>query len=71
MEEKNYIKEFVEAMKTNDGFNYLCAVGWDIRKDDLLRMLKELAYAVETADLLPCETKEIIESLEENLIDED
>lgn len=71
MEERNYIKEFIEAMKTDNGFNFLCTEGWDIRKDDLLRMLKELAYAVESTDLLPCEAKKIIESLEENLIDED
>lgn len=69
MEERNYIKEFIKAMKTNDGFNFLCTEGWNIRKDDLLSLLKELIYAVETSPLLPREKKEIIEEMEENLID--
>lgn len=69
MEERNYIKEFIEAMKTDNGFNFLCTEGWNIRKDDLLSLLKELIYAVETASLLSSERKEIIGEMEENLID--
>ena len=63
----NYIKEFINALKNNNGFNYLCEVGWDIRKDDILKLLKELTYAVETANLLPSELTEIIDEMKDNL----
>lgn len=67
---RNYIKEFINALENDNGFNYLCEVGWDIRKDDILKLLKELAYAVETADLLPSELTEIIDRMKDNLEDE-
>ena len=63
----NYIKEFINALENNNGFNYLCEVGWDIRKDDILKLLKELTYAVETANLLPSELTEIIDEMKDNL----
>lgn len=66
----NYIKEFINALENNNGFNYLCEVGWDIRKDDILKLLKELTYAVETANLLPSELTEIIDEMKDNLKNE-
>lgn len=66
----NYIKEFINALENNNGFNYLCEVGWDIRKDDILKLLKELTYAVETANLLPSELTEIIDEMKDNLENE-
>ena len=67
---RNYIKEFINALENNNGFNYLCEVGWDIRKDDILKLLKELTYAVETANLLPSELTEIIDEMKDNLKNE-
>ena len=67
---RNYIKEFINALENNNGFNYLCEVGWDIRKDDILKLLKELTYAVETANLLPSELTEIIDEMKDNLENE-
>lgn len=67
---RNYIKEFINALENNNGFNYLCGVGWDIRKDDILKLLKELTYAVETADLLSCELTRIIDEMKDNLENE-
>ena len=64
---RNYIKEFINALENNNGFNYLGEVGWDIRKDDILKLLKELTYAVETANLLPSELTEIIDEMKDNL----
>lgn len=67
---KNYIKEFINALENDNGFDYLCEVGWDIRKDDILKLLKELTYAVETAALLPSELTRIIDEMKDNLEDE-
>lgn len=67
---RNYIKEFINALENNNGFNYLCEVGWDIRKDDILKLLKELTYAVETVDLLPSELTEIVDEMKDNLRNE-
>ena len=64
---KNYIKEFINALENDNGFDYLCEVGWDIRKDDILKLLKELTYAVETAALLPSELARIIDEMKDNL----
>lgn len=68
--ERNYIKEFISALENNNGFNYLCEVDWDIRKNDILKLLKELTYAVETADLLSCELTRIIDEMKDNLENE-
>lgn len=70
MEERNYIKEFIEAMKKGDGFNFLLEEGYNIRKFDLLDMLKELTYAVED-QLLPCEKEDVVNTMEENLSQEE
>ncbi len=67
MEKRNYIKEFINALENDNGFNYLCQVGWDIRKDDILKLLKELTYAIETANLLPSELTEIVDEMKDNL----
>lgn len=67
---RNYIKEFINALENNNGFNYLYEVGWDIRKDDILKLLKELTYAVETVDLLPSELTEIVDEMKDNLRNE-
>ena len=67
---RNYIKEFINALENNNGFNYLCEVDWDIRKNDILKLLKELTYAVETADLLSCELTRIIDEMKDNLENE-
>lgn len=67
---RNHIKEFINALENDNGFNYLCEVGWDIRKDDILKLLKELTYAVETADLLSSELTEIVDEMKDNLEDE-
>ena len=64
---RNYIKEFINALENNNGFNYLCEVDWDIRKNDILKLLKELTYAVETTDLLSCELTRIIDEMKDNL----
>lgn len=67
--ERNYPKEFIEAMKKENGFNFLLEEGWDIKKDELLDILKELTYAIED-QLLPCELKDVVNTMEENLIHE-
>ena len=68
--ERNYINEFISALENNNGFNYLCEVDWDIRKNDIFKLLKELTYAVETADLLSCELTRIIDEMKDNLENE-
>lgn len=67
--ERNYSKEFIEAMKKENGFNFLLEEGWNIKKDELLDMLKELTYAIED-QLFGFEIDDIVNTMEENLIHE-
>ena len=42
------IKEFFEAIKKQDGFNYISNNGQGFSKSTLFVMLRELLYAIET-----------------------
>ena len=63
------MKDFTEAIKKQDGFNYICNNGYRFSKGDLVTMLKELLYAVETDHngLMEIDRRYIYDILLENL----
>lgn len=66
------IKEFFEAIKKQDGFNYISNNGQRFSKSTLFVMLRELLYAIETDHngLMEIDRRYIYDILLENLQNE-
>lgn len=67
MEERNYIKEFIEAMNNGTGYTFLSEHGHEMSKNDLSSIAKELLFAIEDAELLDIDLKTIFSIATENL----
>lgn len=69
MEEKkrDYLREFMENFNNGLGFTYLQNEGYNLSKHDLIDIAKELIYALEDADLLDVDKKDIFSKFNENM----
>lgn len=58
----------INEIEKNNGFNYLCeGHGYFLSNGDAREIIKELLYAIETANILECERKAIISEFLENI----
>ena len=58
----------INEIEKNNGFNYLCeGNGYYLSNGDAREIIKELLYAIETANILECERKAIISEFLENI----
>ena len=62
------IHEFLEALKNGNSFDWISNNGYDLNKDDLIRIIKEYDYAIHSMGV--CDGKEdLYDAVYENLVD--
>lgn len=40
------IREFIEALRNGNGYDWICNYGYTLDKDDLIRIIKEYDYGI-------------------------
>lgn len=64
----NETAALITAIKEQRGFNYICEGRcYTMRNTDAREIIKELLYAIETADIFECEKKAIFDTFIENI----
>lgn len=64
----NETATLITAIKEQRGFNFICEGRcYNLRNTDAREIIKELLYAIETADILDCEKKAIFDTFIENI----
>ena len=61
------INDFVVALNNGEGFEFLCNHGHEMDKNDLIRISKELLYAIEGGYLFDVESSHLIEEVSQAL----
>ena len=62
------MKEFLEALKTGNGYDYIANHSYEMTKDELATILKEYIYQINSMGI--CDGKEdVLDAVYENLLD--
>lgn len=53
MNKEDLIKKYIYALRKGKGYEWIDEYGYDLYKDDLIRIIKELVYAIGDGVLCP------------------